>query len=252
MQAFDIGVPLSGSNNISAHRWVDSSYVILYSVDVFSNSYFITRIDKNLEIVYNEEIVGENVNLPINTAINKNSDYIDYDYLYFCGYEGGFIILGEFIWVASLNSDLERRWMNYYGFDSEGNFQIQDIRATRDNGVVLCGDYAGNGHRKGFILKLDADGNVITTSIPEIEDKLIKIKIFPNPSQGNLGLDLDLPKTGPYNLIMRNAAGQSVWSAKNIKSSRVDYSLEFLPNGVYFLQIIQDSKIVFGIQWVKE
>lgn len=98
--------------------------------------------------------------------------------------------------------------------------------------------YGGGLFNMGTIFKINPIGIGITEYNEEID-----FTIYPNPfsSQTNLEIDKNIKDA---TLTVYNSFGQQVKQIKNINSQKINLYRDNLPNGQYFLRLIQDNKIL--------
>lgn len=249
---FQLITGLPSGNHITSHRWVDSTYIIITADDILLRDYHITHVNSDLKVI-EKKVFSSIPNTTLAPKLNRVSHYIDPNHLYIVGHDDPFFT-SEYIWVSSHDSNLKRNWIQYYGSDAPGKFQIIGMLATQDKGLVMVGEYFDESNvRSGVILKLDADGNIITTSVPEISTNMFRVNVFPNPSDGMLRVEWDHNSQKPYYIELLDNNGRSVWQSDKISNQlTVEEDLSWLHSGVYQMNIIQDGRLVFNCQWVKQ
>ena len=90
----------------------------------------------------------------------------------------------------------------------------------------------------------------ILTGTEDILEKSFDLNIYPNPTKGNLYIDINLPEKGFSNLSFSlfGPLGKKVrsWKKQNLPpgAHHFSYNMEALPNGVYFLEIKTNMKTV--------
>jgi len=77
-------------------------------------------------------------------------------------------------------------------------------------------------------------------SIDELPNPLLKVPVYPNPSNGNFCLKFDKYHEN-VDIIINNLMGQEIYSQK-VCSNNVDINLSSYDSGIYFLTIIQGNK----------
>ena len=153
-------------------------------------------------------------------------------------------------WVLKLNNSGAIIWEQSYG----GSYDevLNSLIATNDGGYALAGISESNdgevsGHHGGvgnsqdfWVVKLNPD---VTTGIDQISTKSSYISIYPNPSDGNLNLDYQLP-SGKGELIMTDIAGRVVYSLNisGISGTQKINVADFV-NGIYYWKIISGNDV---------
>ena len=82
-----------------------------------------------------------------------------------------------------------------------------------------------------------------TTSINELKTSLQNIQIYPNPFYFSTTLQTDIPFKNAI-LTVYNTYGKLVKEIKNISGNSVELFRDDLPNGLYFIKVIEDHKII--------
>ena len=67
------------------------------------------------------------------------------------------------------------------------------------------------------------------------------ISIYPNPNQGIFNLETNIDN---YNLNIYNMLGELVYDESNINSTKKQFDLSMLNNGVYFVKVVSENKSV--------
>jgi len=81
-----------------------------------------------------------------------------------------------------------------------------------------------------------------TTSIEALNENDIHLKIYPNPSNGDLNISYDKANTStPYDITIYTITGRMVWSQQGVNNST---HVHLPTSGVYFLTITNGGKIV--------
>lgn len=113
-----------------------------------------------------------------------------------------------------------------------------------DNGSpTACGTFAF-GEIEDYCVEIVANsGNSVA------EEPGYKLLIFPNPADNNLTVQFfgEYPEAGNYSFI--NAVGQEVITGA-IKSNKTDFDLSELPNGIYFMKVVENGKTLRTIKVV--
>jgi hypothetical protein len=83
----------------------------------------------------------------------------------------------------------------------------------------------------------DCDGNdLITTGIAEMQ--LINATLFPNPSDGNTLLQLDVRKSGEYGLIIMDVAGRHIQAERyQLSIGRLEIPINVKGSGLYIIHL---------------
>ncbi len=82
-------------------------------------------------------------------------------------------------------------------------------------------------------------GTLIPNAVPEFYSK--NFSVYPNPSKGNFGIQIEEYRLQPQELVVYNVFAERVY-ANTIYSRLTTINLSFLINGVYFLKIGSTAK----------
>ena len=110
---------------------------------------------------------------------------------------------------------------------------LSDIQFVNSQ-VGYAIDWSGN------IYKTENGGNI--SSVTNILDQSF-FKIYPNPFSTYTILQTDLFLKNAT-LVVENCFGQPVKQIKNINGETITLHRDNLPNGLYFIRLIQDNKII--------
>ena len=146
--------------------------------------------------------------------------------------------------AGSLVPEFSPDILNYTLSLPQGTESIILTAAKTDPMASVSGDGIINlsGNTNQNIVVTAQDGVSTTTYLIEIdietsvkEAQTESFRIFPNPVENELTVELDSGETGAYIKIM-NMIGEIV-SEKYEYSSRINVSTDFLPKGIYFISI---------------
>jgi hypothetical protein len=158
------------------------------------------------------------------------------------------------------NSEVVLSWhtaweMNNHGFEVQvsktGNtFTKIAFVASLASGNANGGSYTykhtdieDTGRLYYRLVQHDHDGAVTYSNIVVTEFvKEGRVKIYPNPFIENL--NIELPTSGPYNMVLTNHLGKVVYSTTSTLSINKINLDSSLPNGIYFLKIYKEGKTV--------
>jgi Secretion system C-terminal sorting domain len=90
--------------------------------------------------------------------------------------------------------------------------------------------------------------NVLFKQQRKVEVTDTKLAVFPNPNTGSFTVNYDLPTTekiSKIHLILTNSVGAIVEEKfANSKQEQVQWNIENIPNGIYFLSLKVDNRIL--------
>ncbi len=180
---------------------------------------------------YDFEIVG----FPSND-FGSQEPGSDEDIKEFCQNKGVTFQMMSKIHVKGANQHPIYKWLttkSLNGFaDSEVSWNFQKYLINKEGGID-----------KIVVTQADPDDEAIIDWIMEgtsVEDKSSEIKVYPNPSTGNLIIDTEYIEDPQAEILLYNSIGEKV---KEISQRQTNVS--DLPSGSYFLEIIRkDLRIV--------
>jgi hypothetical protein len=160
--------------------------------------------------------------------------------------DGGFIIAGstESFSVGSFDAYLiktdslgNQQWYKTFGgVNADYAYSVQQ---TYDGGYILVGLRGDN----IYLIKTDDNGNVASTNEIDMTSLIYKINIYPNPFSIETTLRAN-DKLKEATLTICNTLGQEVKIIKNISGQEYQFNRDNLPNGIYFLRLTQDNKVI--------
>lgn len=80
---------------------------------------------------------------------------------------------------------------------------------------------------------------IISNALPKEEIK-IKAKVFPNPAINFFYIEINQPENSQFFIVLHNTKGQFILR-QNVNVSPLQVSLAGLPNGVYYLTVLNNS-----------
>ncbi len=103
---------------------------------------------------------------------------------------------------------------------------------------------AFTGHYNGLDYMLFRNLLVLNFQLPVMipEPEQGHVHIYPNPSSGEICIDLD-PNTSKTAIRIINSSGQLVWSQEQIKNHHNRVNLSNHPPGIYIVQLVSNHKI---------
>jgi len=152
--------------------------------------------------------------------------------------------------VGKFDIDLNLIWQIQFENLNQHRYLLWGMEATNDNGVLIYGSRRSwNGDdAQSYIIKFNSEGNVTWTN--NLDDKLKKIKSYPNPSSGLLTIELE----GINELVdirLFDLSGRNVFVHQNMSESKVTLDLSALSAGQYINKIYKNGKEINSGQWIK-
>ncbi len=167
--------------------------------------------------------------------------------------EDNYVCLGEInsnAWITKISSEGDSLWSRTYTYPNTANFathRVNDFQQTSDGGFLICGETRGDGGtgQRGWLLKLDEYGCLvpgchIVDNITSLEND-IEVKIYPNPTTDYLNIFIkgELDK-GIARIVNLEGRTMNTFDVEGRNSTFI-YSISHLPNGIYFLQILNEK-----------
>lgn len=166
--------------------------------------------------------------------------------------------------LLMLNSNGDSLWSHYYIYrdDSLGkeDLQFNDMLICDDGGILFGGNYykSGASFLKAWLVKTDSLGNapgMFTVNIEENNYLVIenKLSLYPNPTSDNINLRFDKESDQYYILSIYSSSGtlvkqQEISSFAN--ESRINIS--DLANGMYIVNVVSESNIIYNSRFIKQ
>jgi hypothetical protein len=123
-----------------------------------------------------------------------------------------------------------------------------DFAWARGNSASFTFSYHGSSNR-GYDLDRSLTG--ATNVLQESEGSNAAIQIYPNPTNGNITVESTLIRGNKERIEVRDARGEVVLSAVPL-SSQTKLSLNELPQGIYWLQLIDNNVLVGTKRLIKQ
>ncbi|HRP38235.1 MAG TPA: right-handed parallel beta-helix repeat-containing protein [Chitinophagales bacterium] len=92
-------------------------------------------------------------------------------------------------------------------------------------------------------MPLDTEQCYLATGIPMNTVQHFSFNIFPNPFSTQTTLQTDIPLHNAT-LMVDNCFGQTITQIRNINGQTIVFNRDNLPSGLYFVRLMQDSKII--------
>ncbi|PCI96122.1 MAG: oxidase [Flavobacteriales bacterium] len=87
------------------------------------------------------------------------------------------------------------------------------------------------------------------TDIEKIEEKINEFSVYPNPSDGNINLSMNINSDGDYTISLFNQSGQLIRNLVNdeyLKAGKHNYLMDLndVPYGVYYCRLLSKNKSI--------
>ncbi len=254
----------------------DSSYIMFGSLsyevkfDIYGYLYLypmVYKLDKNKNVVWKTMMGNGSYNVnnwmyKIQEA-NEQDGYVFAGNLWAPGKDSlGFQqVYGTFGKVAKNGDSL---WLRKYSCFDEGEVwgDIYDIQPAPDGGYYLSGSSTGgpkpeHQYQGGWILKVDQYGCLVpnchlSTALPTLPNTEIHYSIYPNPTTDRVNVFVKDAEARPLDLKLYNNNGQLLKSVEHSGEVNYTLSLESYPSGVYFLNFLQEGRLLHSEKIVKQ
>ena len=94
------------------------------------------------------------------------------------------------------------------------------------------------------------DRYVITTAIQNLQNAIINISVFPNPTTDIISLQIENSKTKNLQYTLTDISGK-ILQNKEIESNIEQLDFSTFTNGIYFLTVKQENQIIKSLKIVK-
>ena len=145
---------------------------------------------------------------------------------------------------------------NLFYLDSNTACYINDLKSMYLNGGLVCAEYINdslivggsftmlgnvNANCVGVITNYDVNTNCFYVGINNRTINENIVSLFPNPFQDRLNITFDSDVFYKIRLRITNTLGQIVYSKNNLEQKQ-EIDLRFLPSGVYFIKLQNNSE----------
>jgi hypothetical protein len=170
-----------------------------------------------------------------------------------------FNTLSRFIIFNSITGQVKStKYYNYAKNDTtEYSSSIVNICLTQDGGWITANRLSNFGNNSFFYVKYDSTGCDTTTAyclnpvaIKQFSVQNLGLHIYPNPSTGILNIELNATLEKPLSISIRDALGRTVKQLSLSASTKID--LSDVKEGIYFLQVWEDGRLVASEKLVRE
>ncbi len=157
------------------------------------------------------------------------------------GYDFYYAISTDNGQTFSANKKLSSQFIAFDSVIAQNGNDFMSCVYHSDTLYTVWGD-TRTGKLNIFFAKTIASSNT-NVGIALLDEEASPLEIFPNPFSSQTTLKFDAVLKNVIFTIY-NSSGQQVKQIKNISGQTITFHREDLPNGIYFLQITQDNKII--------
>jgi hypothetical protein len=161
--------------------------------------------------------------------------------------DGGYVIVGSTesyttggsydVYLIKTDSQGNQIWHKTFGgINADYGYSVQQ---TFDGGYIIAGIRGA----EIYIIKTDDMGNMTNINELNISSFFSKVDIFPNPFSSITTIRAESYFQNA-SISVHNSFGQIVKQITNISGKTYDLSRENLDNGLYFVSLNQDNKVI--------
>ncbi|MFT7148380.1 MAG: hypothetical protein ACI82Q_000228, partial [Nonlabens sp.] len=111
-----------------------------------------------------------------------------------------------------------------------------EVTFTPSEAKVYAGEIVMQSTAGETRINISGEATIVTANDDDIIDS-DEVKLFPNPAQKYVTIDLsEIPQTRP-NLMIINLSGKSVWEMKNVSVPKVTVDVSNYPTGTYLIKV---------------
>lgn len=158
--------------------------------------------------------------------------------------DGGYIIGGIIIDMQSGNYDVyliktdglgDTLWTKQFGGNMPDNGYF--VRQTKDGGYIICGVSSSFGNGGTYLIKTNSMGNVVTGAGGVEVNNPFEFSVFPNPSSGNITINLMGITDNASTLNIYNITGEKIYTNAVRIKAKEKIDIHNLPDGMYVIAL---------------
>jgi hypothetical protein len=241
-QTFDKGYLIGGKANTQGRLWkLDSTGTIQWSNAFGLNSNTIIKevkqfTDSNLAYIANDNYLHSSSNTVksgILAKVDKNGNLL---------------------------------WERFYRRPSAGQqiVQFNGFNFAKDNGFIMTGSVVnifGAPYSNLWLVKTDSLGNdssncMIYIGVKELDNKEVKVTLYPNPNKGVFSILINNLGNGEHviNVSIYDIFGRTIYYGANDISDTESFEIETdnLVNGIYSIKLTQNNKNILQSKFIIE
>ena len=230
----------------------------------FEKSVF--KLNANLDVEWEKEFKGSHISGLTNT--NSLIDISDGSGFLVTGISNRpnptVEVWGSYGWLTKMSYDGDSLWTREYAYLSNNKFThtFFDLKETPDGGFILCGESRDREAgavipQQAWLLKLDNHGCLVPgchliDDIQETASASYELKLFPNPTADFLNIFMRHHRGNRvFNFRIRDATGRIMLDfEQTMQEETLMIDLAGYPNGIYFLEISQNGRILGSEKFV--
>lgn len=244
-------IPITSTKN-----FIFGNYDVVYNASCNSRYNLVHSVIDNTNHIIQTKLISDSTR-GIKYADNTNYVDIKDNYVYSvgsAGYNGGILEPNNSnILICKSDTTGNLIWKKQYGDDMF--YRPISIIQTLDSGFLVSGlrynyqapAYPGVG--ENFILRVNKNGDLISTGLKEIDNKnYISFKCYPNPTKDFIYFDV--PFISHYQIDIFDLLGRTIYSNKEY-SNLSSIPTEYLSSGAYLFKI-KTNQNYFSGKFIKE
>ncbi len=161
--------------------------------------------------------------------------------------------------IIKMDKNANIIWKKYYNYQTNAPADNQQgilgLEITNDNSFITAIQVNNTNPNPFFVVKYDSTGcdssafYCSTVGIDELKIKNEELKIYPNPTNGII--TIETANSSNILLKLTNVLGQLI-KEETLKFEKQNINLVDLRNGIYFLQVYDNEKLIGTRKIVKE
>ena len=233
-------------NNVDAINWGSNEYLVTNFEGGTDLDYSLSKLDSTMQIIQTVEY-NDAINSANNLSAFGSLDFEYTDLIYTGGHE---VLFQSYFWLAQHDSNLDRNWIKFYDTEEDGSYVAFGIEASKDGGVMICGQKYNSAPNGGFLFKFDSNGDLLT-STTENATNISTITVYPNPSDGLFRIKIDANSNRDYTLILTDSNGKTVHTSTRLNNGDHSFDFTHLSTSKYFYTLTSDGEIKGQGSWIK-
>ena len=250
------------SGNLSSDCWVsDTSFLLSGYNSIFMGTYYEPYIGVyyvDTSAVFHQELILNKIDTADYPAKKNSMAYANDSTIYIGGYQTWIDLWSTEPTVVELYViDKNMNLLGYKELGGDANYNIWGIIATDDNGCLIYGNRYDNDsvpERDVHIWKVLREEINIITELSESKEKVLDIKVYPNPVIDNVNILLH--KNSDWDnltLSIFTLKGKKVFQKQiNGDGNLLNANLQNLISGLYIIRITYFNQIIYSQKIIKK
>ena len=254
----DIGI----SGNLSSNIWVsDTSFLLSGRNSIFMGTYYDQYVGVyfvDTSAVVHQELILNKIDTADYSAKRNSMAYANDSTIYIGGYQTWIDLWTTEPTVAELYViDKNMNLLGYKELGGDANYNVWGIIATDDDGCLIYGNRYDNDsvpERDVHIWKVLREEINIITNLSESKEKVLDIKVYPNPVIDIVNILLHKNSTWDnLTLSIFTLEGKKVFQKQiNGDGNLLNANLQNLISGIYIIRITDYNQIIYSQKIIKK